>query len=383
MKTTVLKYFMILMLAFTASHTGVKACDQSDLTFLGITGTGPFVISVRLCVGMGITGSTLGGDQSTRGFMLAFWDSQAGFAISSFTPATVTGPPTTVGPTCPSATVGCTNNGSISTILSFQGSNAVVRYAQGGAPCGTNKAYGCVTTTCLCGPSQKYCTIHTITVNQVPDSMRATAIEGAGNNIAGCYPNADMLVNFNLLLSVVWGELSGEPAGAGVNVKWSTMEESNSDYFIVERSLDGIHFQEIAQVPAAGNSATQLKYSYLDKTPTSGQNLYRLVSVDKAGGATDSRAIEVNYFTPGALSWGVVGPNPTMGLLDMSFFAVKKAEVVVQVFDIAGKRMISTQFEAIEGGNAQELDLSNLETGTYYITLQQGAEKLTRKVVKI
>jgi Secretion system C-terminal sorting domain len=384
MKKFTLRLWLFGMMALMLSGGIAKACDLSDMTFLGITGNGPYVISVRLCVGMGRTLAVLGGDQSTRTFMFAFWDSQPGFVISAFTPASVTGPPTTFqSGVCNTATVGCTNLGGISTTLLFQGSNAVVRYAQQGAPCGSNKAYGCVTTTCGCGPAQAYCFDHTMTVNQIPDSMRATGIEGAGNNIAGCYPNADMKIDFNALLSVIWGDISGERSTAGVNVKWTTNQETDVDYFIVERAIDGQQFEAIGQVPATGFSTSAVKYSFFDAAPHPGTNRYRLVSVDQSGSSHDSETIEVNYFKPEGLSWGAVGPNPASDYIDMTFFSPVSGKVAYQLFDVAGKRVIYQEVDVVLGGNTARVDLSALDRGNYFLTVQQGTEKLVRKIVRL
>ena len=385
MKISLIKYLAIGVLALLVSSSGMKACDRSDLTFLGITGSnmpfGPYVISVRLCVGMGVTLSTLGGDQRTNTFMFAFWSANTNLAISSFTPASVTGPPITVGGGCTPG-VGCTNTGGLFA-GPFQGSTDCVRYAQGGFPCNGTKSYGCISSTCLCGPAQALCTTHTFTTNIIPDSMRATGIEGAGNNVGGCYPNADMKVDFNLVFPVLWGDVLGERSSVGVDVKWTTIRESNTDYFIVQRSSDGVNFNEIGQVIAAGYSNNENAYAFMDNSPVVGQNLYRVVNVDKTGGSFDSQIVEVNYFRPESLSWGTVGPNPASEYLDMSFYSPKASKMSYQVFDLGGKLVLESQIDAVNGGNTARLDVSQLNAGSYFLALQSSTEKLTRKFVKI
>jgi Secretion system C-terminal sorting domain len=384
MKKTTLRFLWIVMLGLLVSGNVAKACNFSDLTFLGVTGTGPYVISVRLCVGMGITGSSLGADQSTRSFMFGFWDSQPGFAISAFTPASVTGPPTTFqSGLCPTATPGCTNNGAIFT-NPYLGSTALVRYIQGGAPCSATKSYGCITATCRCGQAQAYCTNHTFTVNQLPDSMIALGIEGAGNGIAGCFPNADMRINFNLLFPLTWGSISTARHAAGVEVVWSTEEESNMDYFIVERAMEGEAYQEIGHVAAVGTTQEAVKYSFLDNAPLKGACTYRIVSVDKSGELSDSKTIaELGHASLGGLAWGAVGPNPASDHLDISFYSPQASQVTYQVFDAGGKRVLAADMDAIVGGNSARIDLAGLVGGSYFLSLQNGKDKLTRKIVKL
>jgi UDP-2,3-diacylglucosamine pyrophosphatase LpxH len=65
-----------------------------------------------------------------------------------------------------------------------------------------------------------------------------------------------------------------------VSLKWATGYEVNSSQFIIERSINGTDFTEVAKVPAAKNSSEQKNYEWLDPTSASITNLdtvhYRL-----------------------------------------------------------------------------------------------------------
>lgn len=68
-----------------------------------------------------------------------------------------------------------------------------------------------------------------------------------------------------------------------IELYWSTLSETNNDYFIIQRSIDGINWENIATINGAGNSNYQLYYEYADKYPEIGYNYYRLVQVDING----------------------------------------------------------------------------------------------------
>ena len=68
-----------------------------------------------------------------------------------------------------------------------------------------------------------------------------------------------------------------------VKISWSTEQEINSSYFVVERSADGRNWNNIATVNAAGNSSIRMDYSIYDNAPMKGINYYRLKLVDKDG----------------------------------------------------------------------------------------------------
>jgi hypothetical protein len=64
-----------------------------------------------------------------------------------------------------------------------------------------------------------------------------------------------------------------------VRLQWSTSEETDTDYFSVERSTDGRNFREAGRVNAAGISKSARHYTFDDVSPNF-TNYYRLRIVD-------------------------------------------------------------------------------------------------------
>ena len=69
----------------------------------------------------------------------------------------------------------------------------------------------------------------------------------------------------------------------GVLVEWSTLSQVNNDYFNVQRSLDGYEWQDVVRIPGAGNSNSQIDYSWFDTAPPVGVSYYRLKQTDYNG----------------------------------------------------------------------------------------------------
>jgi len=67
------------------------------------------------------------------------------------------------------------------------------------------------------------------------------------------------------------------------SLKWSTASENNSDYFRIERSVDGEIWETVGIRPASGNSTSKINYSYLDSFKNFVIHYYRLVQVDIDG----------------------------------------------------------------------------------------------------
>ncbi|MDH3244281.1 MAG: zinc-dependent metalloprotease [Saprospiraceae bacterium] len=75
-------------------------------------------------------------------------------------------------------------------------------------------------------------------------------------------------------------------------IAWETASEINSDYFVVERSIDAKEssFTSIGTLPAAGNRDQPSLYELIDKYPAV-HNYYRLKSVDLDGSTQYSEII--------------------------------------------------------------------------------------------
>jgi hypothetical protein len=59
-------------------------------------------------------------------------------------------------------------------------------------------------------------------------------------------------------------QFDAKAAEAHVDVLWTTVSETSSAWFNVQRSADGEHFTQIGRVNAAGNSVQTLDYSLKD-----------------------------------------------------------------------------------------------------------------------
>lgn len=76
----------------------------------------------------------------------------------------------------------------------------------------------------------------------------------------------------------------------GVSLEWQTKQEFNSEAFIVERSENGMVYEEISRIAGAGNDDEPNKYSFTDTEVEDGTYYYRLSQVNKDG--------DRDYFDP-------------------------------------------------------------------------------------
>jgi hypothetical protein len=87
-------------------------------------------------------------------------------------------------------------------------------------------------------------------------------------------------LNFPLPLTLI--SFNAKRSGDHTEITWVTVDEQNVNYFVVERSDDGIHFYAISQVPAR-NRSNRETYTSNDFASINGIAYYRLRSVDIDG----------------------------------------------------------------------------------------------------
>jgi hypothetical protein len=75
----------------------------------------------------------------------------------------------------------------------------------------------------------------------------------------------------------------GSPYPSFNSLKWSTASEHNSDYFEIDRSIDGDLWKVVGNKLASGNSTVVINYSYLDSFDDLVIHYYRLKQVDYDG----------------------------------------------------------------------------------------------------
>jgi hypothetical protein len=164
-----------------------------------------------------------------------------------------------------------------------------------------------------------------------------------------------------------------------VRLTWTTACEKNSDYFIVERSTDGVNFYAIGKVKAAGNCSEELSYLFHDTDPASGNNLYRLKQYDQDGTFHYSHVINVRT---GENLRFIVSPNPGDGLFIAEGNLSENGEVSVNVFNETGQLIYSTKDNRSKGSCRLEIDLRNFADGAYILKIAAGEFNQVEKVRK-
>ncbi|UII21113.1 T9SS type A sorting domain-containing protein [Fulvivirga ligni] len=162
-------------------------------------------------------------------------------------------------------------------------------------------------------------------------------------------------------------------------ITWATGSELNNDFFTLERSTDGINFQEIATVDGAGNSSDVIEYSVEDFSAANGANYYRVKQTDFDGQYEYSKV--VNVFNEAVRALEVTAfPNPATDQLNVRIDGFGSDEVTVELTDDRGMAVYTNTFDS-SFENVAQINVSNLPSGLYIVTLKTSIYNLTTRVL--
>lgn len=375
------KIITLCLLVFLTNAT-VFSCNLSNYTLTSITGTGPYTIVTRLCVGYGVTGAVRGADQATRTISFGFYSSAGTVTISSFSPASITS-----GRGFSNCTMTGANIGTQGSPYNSQGTIIYIDPGYYGiVPC-VAQPFGCITSTALCGNVAQQCIDYTFVTNIRPDSIRAFGVEGAGNPVAGCMPNPDMIIDFTLLLPVFWSTVNARKINNNeVAINWTTLSEVNNYFFTIEKTdklAEGLnhHSQQVDEtiwtqcgIVNGTNNNTATSYSFVDKTPFPELSYYRVKQTDFSGKFSYSRIVVVSSFNE--REQVKIYPNPVKDLLTIEAENLKS----ILLINMLGKKIYESK---IISDKINTINTQNIPKGIYLLKLEATDGNISTSKIKI
>lgn len=168
-----------------------------------------------------------------------------------------------------------------------------------------------------------------------------------------------------------------------VDLSWVTMMESGVAYFEIQRSGDGMNFQDMDSVKSKMDISTseyQLSYKFTDIHPLTGTSYYRIKVVGDKGNYTQSAIVQVNYKIPGTRIY------PTLIQNNMVFVESDKnlEEVKMEMFDMSGNKINEMNWQSINGRQSAQVSKSGyLPSGTYVVRLTSSGKSVKNQLVMV
>ncbi len=177
---------------------------------------------------------------------------------------------------------------------------------------------------------------------------------------------APIWVTKNTTMPVELVSFKAEVLKTQIALDWEAASETGLAAYEIERSIDGEHFVKIGEAAPDGSPA----YSFIDETAPRGLLFYRLRMRDSDGSGRFSNVVSL-YFEKNPVSFINLSPNPASDFVRLQFESLEElGEVECGVFDLDGRLVRRSFFDALKGENRFEVDLSGLKSGTYLIALR-------------
>ncbi len=241
----------------------------------------------------------------------------------------------------------------------------------------------CKTTAIMIPNSDVTLSSASITFNSSPASPRAgsaatNAMPFTPSAITGDYSVLCTPVPLPLEITYFTAE---KTAAAEVLLRWASATENNMDYYIPERSSDGIHFEPVGRVKANGDSHYPTYYSFTDaKIIKEKIRYYRLRETDINGGYAYSEIITVKGISEN--SFLNVYPNPAQKELICELKSERESAISISVTDVLGNVIYREQKQGKRGISKMEIPVYNLPRGVYFLSINNDAQQFQAKFIK-
>ncbi|MBK8720976.1 MAG: T9SS type A sorting domain-containing protein [Saprospiraceae bacterium] len=145
---------------------------------------------------------------------------------------------------------------------------------------------------------------------------------------------------------------------AAIQLQWQTANEVGTDPMLLYRSRDGVEWEMIFATNSKGNREGSY-YTYLDENLSDGIYYYKL----ETNGKSWIRTVKLgSVVAPVALY-----PNPTDGIVHLS-----EPQSTLSLYNPIGQLIANYE-------TTNEIDLSQLPKGIYYLELENGERKMVVK----
>ncbi len=186
-------------------------------------------------------------------------------------------------------------------------------------------------------------------------------------NLTGA--NSNFVTQFSSLavLPVTWRSFTAEKQNTSILLRWSTSSEQNSKNFIVQHSVDAANWSDIGIIMAAGNSTSVSDYSFIDKSPQTGNNYYRIMQSDLDGRKSYSE-VRMVRFTDNKLAFSILNNPVTNGILQIKM----NQSANLSIYDSEGRLIWQKQLNP----GTTPINLNAYSGGIYLLKTANQSERV-------
>ena len=165
--------------------------------------------------------------------------------------------------------------------------------------------------------------------------------------------------------SVSYTDIQAYLLNPDIAVEWKVGAEFNINRYEVERSVDGISFNKLGQQLSAGNSATEVRYNWLDQNPAPGIYYYRVKCISNNGVTAYSRVVKIvkRKGTPALY----IFPNPVTGNgINLQMNDMPAGRYAARLLNSIGQVVLTANIDHAAGSDAETIPLNKTVARAVY-----------------
>lgn len=184
-----------------------------------------------------------------------------------------------------------------------------------------------------------------------------------------------LLFTTNMQAAVTYSmPLNGKEQMIGNLLEWSTAVESNSDIFVVEKSLDGIDYENVGVIEAAGESLDVKGYRFLDINSGTSKSYYRLRQLDEDGTGSISETVMIKRKMQNQMAVVNMSNTSTNDKFVCNIDAKEEGNLEFALLNLDNDLIQSGQQKLTLGLNELALSLKDEPVGVYTLQFRMNTE---------
>lgn len=195
--------------------------------------------------------------------------------------------------------------------------------------------------------------------------IKATTLSGV--TVCVSSPTTTNVAVQSLALPVTFLNFNVVKNASGLLLTWNVANEQNVLLYEIEKSTDCRTFTTIGTMAYQPTSLNTNRYSFSDRSTTSGQECFRIKQIDNDGKFHYSNIVRVNNFgfVPATLA-----PNPTTDQLTINLTSSLREKATIQLVNITGSVVLETSALLLPGSNKINLNgLQKFTRGQYLLNI--------------
>ncbi len=164
--------------------------------------------------------------------------------------------------------------------------------------------------------------------------------------------------------------LKGTELPIGTLLEWATNYESDMQMFVLEKSADGLKFEDLGTVQAVGFSAVDHSYHFMDVGAASKRSFYRLRELTNDGTASLSAVTIFEKKLKNELSVVAMSRTEVTKEFKVTLDCTVEGLMNWAVIDSRNAEVETGSMALVNGLNDLRLDFRNLPVGNYKIAMR-------------